>query len=61
MQSLIPALPSQRCRDPQLQDTDVNYFRAGIWKPRTKPGMFEGVGALGLKWLQKVKKETGLK
>ena len=45
----------------ELKDTDVNYFRAGIWKPRTKPGMFEGVGALGLKWLQKVKKETGLK
>ena len=32
----------------ELKDTDVNYFRAGIWKPRTKPGMFEGVGALGL-------------
>src|SRR5210317_2291401 len=45
----------------ELKDTDVNYFRAGIWKPRTKPGMFEGVGALGLKWLQKVKEETGLK
>ena len=39
----------------QLKDTDVSYFRAGIWKPRTRPGMFEGVGALGLKWLQKVK------
>lgn len=45
----------------QLKDTDVNYFRAGIWKPRTRPGMFEGVGALGLKWLQKVKAETGMK
>ena len=44
----------------QLKDTDVSAFRAGIWKPRTKPGMFEGVGAIGLKWLQKVKKETGL-
>jgi chorismate mutase len=44
-----------------LKDSDVNYFRAGIWKPRTRPGMFEGVGALGLKWLQKVKEETGLK
>ncbi|MCG2460548.1 bifunctional 3-deoxy-7-phosphoheptulonate synthase/chorismate mutase type II [Flavobacteriaceae bacterium F89] len=44
-----------------LIDTDVNYFRAGIWKPRTRPGMFEGVGAIGLKWLQKVKEETGLK
>ena len=45
----------------QLKGTDVNYFRAGIWKPRTRPGMFEGVGALGLRWLQKVKAETGLK
>jgi chorismate mutase len=45
----------------QLKDTDVNYYRAGIWKPRTRPGNFEGVGALGLKWLQKVKAETGLK
>ncbi|ATA94582.1 MULTISPECIES: bifunctional 3-deoxy-7-phosphoheptulonate synthase/chorismate mutase type II [Capnocytophaga] len=45
----------------QLKDTDVNYFRAGIWKPRTRPGMFEGVGALGLKWLQRVKEETGMK
>ena len=45
----------------QLKDTDVNYYRAAIWKPRTRPGMFEGVGALGLKWLQKVKAETGMK
>lgn len=44
-----------------LKDTDVNYYRAGIWKPRTRPGNFEGVGALGLKWLQKVKQETGMK
>lgn len=45
----------------ELKGTDVNYYRAGIWKPRTRPGNFEGVGALGLKWLQKVKEETGLK
>ena len=45
----------------KLKDSDVNYFRAGIWKPRTRPGNFEGVGALGLKWLQKVKAETGMK
>jgi chorismate mutase len=45
----------------ELKDTDVNYYRAGIWKPRTRPGNFEGVGALGLKWLQKVKEETGMK
>ncbi|MEZ2415325.1 chorismate mutase [Muriicola sp. E247] len=45
----------------ELKDTDVNYYRAGIWKPRTRPGNFEGVGAIGLKWLQQVKSETGLK
>ncbi|SEQ01971.1 3-deoxy-D-arabinoheptulosonate-7-phosphate synthase [Hyunsoonleella jejuensis] len=45
----------------ELKDTDVNYYRAGIWKPRTRPGNFEGVGHLGLKWLQKVKAETGMK
>ena len=44
----------------QLKDTDTTVLRAGIWKPRTRPGMFEGVGALGLKWLQKAKEETGL-
>ena len=44
-----------------LKDTDVTYYRAGIWKPRTRPGMFEGVGALGLKWLERVKRETGMK
>lgn len=38
----------------------VSVFRAGVWKPRTRPGSFEGVGAKGLKWLQKVKQETGL-
>jgi len=40
---------------------EVKIFRAGIWKPRTRPGSFEGVGDIGLSWLQKVKKETGLK
>lgn len=39
----------------------VDLFRAGIWKPRTRPGSFEGVGTVGLKWLKKVKEETGLK
>lgn len=38
----------------------VDLLRAGIWKPRTKPGMFEGVGTEGLKWLQEAKEETGL-
>ena len=43
-----------------LKNSAVSIFRAGIWKPRTRPGGFEGVGAIGLKWLQKAKKETGL-
>lgn len=43
-----------------LKNTDTNVFRAGIWKPRTRPGGFEGVGEIGLPWLQKVKEETGL-
>ncbi|MFN4284765.1 MAG: chorismate mutase [Lacibacter sp.] len=38
----------------------VDVLRAGIWKPRTKPGMFEGVGTKGLPWLQKAKSVTGL-
>lgn len=44
----------------QIKDTEVSVLRAGIWKPRTRPGGFEGVGAIGLKWLQKAKQETGL-
>lgn len=43
-----------------LAKQGVKVFRAGIWKPRTKPGGFEGVGNIGLEWLQKVKKETGM-
>jgi chorismate mutase len=38
----------------------VKVFRAGIWKPRTRPGAFEGVGRKGLAWLKKAKEETGL-
>ena len=44
-----------------LKDSDVSFFRSGIWKPRTRPGNFEGVGAIGLKWLERVQEETGLK
>ena len=44
----------------ELKDSKVSVYRAGIWKPRTRPGGFEGVGAIGLKWLQKAKAETGL-
>jgi len=39
---------------------EVSVFRAGIWKPRTRPNSFEGVGIEGLKWLRRVKQETGL-
>ena len=45
----------------ELAQYGIKYFRAGIWKPRTKPGGFEGVGAKGLPWLAKVKEETGMK
>lgn len=44
----------------QLKDSGVSFFRAGIWKPRTRPGGFEGVGAMGLEWLEKAKVLTGL-
>lgn len=44
----------------ELKDSKVSVYRAGIWKPRTRPGGFEGVGEIGLKWLQKAKAETGL-
>ena len=39
----------------------IHVFRAGIWKPRTHPGSFEGVGTPGLKWLRRVKQELGMK
>src|ERR671921_2743484 len=38
----------------------VDVLRAGIWKPRTRPGSFEGIGTKGLPWLQKAKEATGL-
>ena len=44
----------------QLSDMGVKIFRAGIWKPRTRPGAFEGVGSIGLPWLKRVKEETGM-
>lgn len=43
-----------------LAEKGVKIFRAGIWKPRTKPGGFEGIGTLGLPWLKRVKQETGM-
>lgn len=44
----------------QLAERGVKIFRAGVWKPRTKPGGFEGVGVDALPWLKHVKKETGM-
>ncbi len=42
------------------RDHRVFVYRGGVWKPRTRPGSFEGVGSIGLEWLRKVKEETGL-
>lgn len=42
-------------------NAEIPIFRAGIWKPRTKPNGFEGVGVIGLNWLKKVKEEYGFK
>ncbi|MBQ3656387.1 MAG: bifunctional 3-deoxy-7-phosphoheptulonate synthase/chorismate mutase type II [Bacteroidales bacterium] len=44
----------------QLAANGIKVFRAGIWKPRTRPGNFEGVGEIGLEWLRQVKCETGM-
>jgi chorismate mutase len=44
-----------------LQHQGLDLFRAGIWKPRTRPGAFEGIGVQGLPWLKRVKAETGMK
>ena len=43
-----------------LANRGTKIFRAGIWKPRTKPGGFEGIGVDGLAWLKHVKEETGM-
>ncbi|MFQ7114195.1 MAG: 3-deoxy-7-phosphoheptulonate synthase, partial [Hallella bergensis] len=44
----------------QLKDKGCHIFRAGVWKPRTKPGGFEGLGEVALPWLKQVKEETGM-
>ncbi|NLK48863.1 MAG: bifunctional 3-deoxy-7-phosphoheptulonate synthase/chorismate mutase type II [Bacteroidales bacterium] len=44
----------------QLHGFGIRIFRAGIWKPRTKPGSFEGVGKEGLLWLKRVKEKLGM-
>ena len=43
-----------------LSELGIKVFRAGVWKPRTRPGLFEGVGKKGLQWLNKVKEITGM-
>ena len=43
-----------------LAKNDIKIFRAGVWKPRTKPGGFEGNGEKALPWLKRVKEETGM-
>lgn len=48
------------CTAHQLADKEIRIFRAGVWKPRTKPGGFEGIGEESLPWLQRVKQETGM-
>lgn len=48
------------CTADSLSKEGVKIFRAGIWKPRTKPGGFEGIGEKGLPWLQEVKRRTGM-
>lgn len=65
---LLIAGPCSAENEKQVLDTahkiansgQASVFRAGIWKPRTRPGSFEGVGVPALPWLQKVRKETGL-
>lgn len=45
----------------QLRKLGVEVLRAGLWKPRTHPGYFEGVGEEGLPWMQRVQRELGMK
>ena len=45
----------------RIKEVGVTTIRAGIWKPRTRPNNFEGIGEEALRWIQNVKKETGLK
>ncbi len=44
----------------ELSKIKVDIYRSGVWKPRTRPGAFEGVGEIALKWLQHVQKEFNL-
>jgi chorismate mutase len=42
------------------EKTQIDFYRAGVWKPRTRPGSFEGVGTKGLNWLRRVQSELGI-
>lgn len=44
----------------ELSTNGIGVFRAGLWKPRTRPGCFEGVGSVGIPWMHRVKEETGM-
>jgi len=44
----------------QLASAGIKVFRAGLWKPRTRPGSFEGCGTVGIEWLREVKQATGM-
>ncbi len=64
---LVIAGPCSAETEEQVIDTaralaaeGIRIYRAGLWKPRTKPGGFEGVGTAGIPWLQRVKRETGM-
>lgn len=64
---IVIAGPCSAETEQQVMDTatllaskGIKIFRAGIWKPRTKPGGFEGIGVEGLAWLKRVKEETGM-
>ncbi len=58
-QVLTAARDLQSLQD--LAGLKVDLFRAGVWKPRTRPGAFEGIGATALPWLRRAKQETGLR
>jgi chorismate mutase len=64
---LIIAGPCSAETEEQVMETarglsarGIKIFRSGIWKPRTKPGGFEGIGTKGLAWLQRVQSELGM-
>src|SRR5678815_414158 len=44
-----------------LKDSGIDLFRSGVWKPRTRPGAFEGKGSVALPWLKRVKDELGIR